>query len=82
MLTKTTKTLAKIGGIWVLCELSCDIGKAIMYRSFRKLDEDCANDMLELTHNEEALAKLPYLKRKRVKFISKLFYAFDEVDKP
>ena len=79
MLTKkTVKTLAKIGGIWLLCEISMDLGKAAMYEGVRIVNNDTADTILDLFKDEEIMSNFGYLRKKRLKFISKLCEITDE----
>ena len=79
MLTKkTVKTLAKIGGIWLLCEISVDLGKAAMYKAVRIINNDTADTIRDVFKDEEIMSNFGCLKKKRLKFISKLCECMDE----
>lgn len=80
MLTKkTVKTLAKIGGIWLLCEISIDLGKAAMYEGVRIINNDTADTILDVLKDEEIISNFGCLRKKRLKFVSKLCEIMDEV---
>lgn len=79
MLTKkTVKTLAKIGGLWLLCEISMDLGKASMYEGVRIINNDTADTILDVLKDEEIMSNFGCLRKKRLKFISKLCECMDE----